>query len=652
MAAKRARLTSHRPAGNALFMVLITVISIVGCDKGHSLELTGFTEEVSTAVPWQFQQYQFRRSAHFLAWQPGTKGLLYRDGKRIYSLDSPGGSPQLYHHFRRKTPAYVHIGQAAGANRIFFTRDHKGLEDYQVYSIAAGGRIAKRHSHARHRSTSPVTDPTGRLLVFKSNLDEPGRIDLFCREVGSRTPARKLLPGISDQGRLLDWSADSGRLLVTKARSVTQASLYLVDIQAQQAREIRDLPSVAFTLAQFLPGSDDLLWVSNEGGDYQRLFLFDAATGLHRPITPALQEDIIALDVAPDGASVAFATLREGQSAVYWMVLDEQLPHEVPELPIGVVTALEYHPKGAQVAIGMRGRDWPAEVFSFRFPDNQLLRWTNAGSSRIGEVAFSKPRLFYYPTFDSLSGAPRMIPAFQYRPVRKKGPFPVVVNLHGGPESQALPVYSPWKQWLVNELGVVVIEPNFRGSAGYGTAFLQLDDGMQRTDVVQDIGALLDWIAVQPDLDARKVLVSGESYGGYLALASAIDYPDRLRAVICGFGVGDWVGFLSNTRPYRRGLRRAEFGDERQDSVRRFLQRISPLQHTDRIACPVLLLAGQNDPRVPLSNFRALVEALDRHGKDFKAVLGLGEGHGFVRKANVRAKLNIEIDFIREQLLR
>jgi dipeptidyl aminopeptidase/acylaminoacyl peptidase len=186
----------------------------------------------------------------------------------------------------------------------------------------------------------------------------------------------------------------------------------------------------------------------------------------------------------------------------------------------------------------------------------------------------------------------------------------------------------------VNELGAAVVAPNVRGSAGYGKDYLKLDNGMKRKDSVKDIGALLDWIAEQPDLDPEHVVVYGGSYGGYMVLASAVDYSDRLAGAVDIVGVSNFVTFLENTEDYRRDLRRAEYGDERDPEMRAFLESIAPSNHADKITKPLFIIQGANDPRVPASESEQMLASVRANETAAWYLLARDEGHGFNKKSN------------------
>jgi len=246
---------------------------------------------------------------------------------------------------------------------------------------------------------------------------------------------------------------------------------------------------------------------------------------------------------------------------------------------------------------------------------------------------FVEPELFHFPAPGLLPGSQFNMPGFIYTP-RGRGPFPVVIFIHGGPESQFRPSFNSVVQMWAAQLGVAVVAPNVRGSLGYGRGYLVLDDGLRREDAVGDIGALLDWIAAQKHLDASKVAVFGASYGGYMALACAVHYSDRLVAAVDRAGISNFVTYLEDTSDYRQDLRRFEYGDERDPEMRAFLESISPLNNVERIRIPLLIVQGQNDPAVPVSESEQMVSALREAGQTVWYMNALNEGHGYERKEN------------------
>jgi dipeptidyl aminopeptidase/acylaminoacyl peptidase len=237
-------------------------------------------------------------------------------------------------------------------------------------------------------------------------------------------------------------------------------------------------------------------------------------------------------------------------------------------------------------------------------------------------------------------------------PARFSGKRPVLIEIHGGPSAQATLGFNGRLNYLVNELGIALIEPNVRGSSGFGKTFIGLDDGLKREDSVKDVGALLDWIARQPDLDAGRIVVQGGSYGGYMALAVAVHYGDRIRGAIDAVGISHFVTFLERTESYRRDLRRVEYGDERDPAMREFLHRISPLTNAARIGTPLFVIHGRNDPRVPVQEAERIVATLKRNGVPVWSMIAANEGHGFAKKDNADYAFYARVLFLEQMLLR
>jgi dipeptidyl aminopeptidase/acylaminoacyl peptidase len=182
-------------------------------------------------------------------------------------------------------------------------------------------------------------------------------------------------------------------------------------------------------------------------------------------------------------------------------------------------------------------------------------------------------------------------------------------------------------------LGFAVVAPNVRGSSGYGKSFFALDKGMLREDAVKDLGALLVWLGLDSRFDAKHVVVSG----GYLALATLVNYGDRLRGAVDFAGITDFIGFMGTTAPYLQGQERANYGDERDTDMRAYLRRISPLTGADRISRPLLDVHGKNDPRVPVSQSDELANRLRSRGGTVWILKAADEGHAFGKRQNLDA---------------
>jgi dipeptidyl aminopeptidase/acylaminoacyl peptidase len=289
-----------------------------------------------------------------------------------------------------------------------------------------------------------------------------------------------------------------------------------------------------------------------------------------------------------------------------------------------------------------------ADAYSLDVTTGKVDRWTMSETGGLVATNLNEQQLVRWKSFDG-----RTISGFLYRPAAKfNGKRPVIIDIHGGPEGQSRPSFQGSYNYFLNELGVAVIYPNVRGSTGYGKTFLSLDNGFKREDSYKDIGALLDWIKTRPDLDADRVMVTGGSYGGHMTLAVATYYPDRIACALAYVGPSNLVTFLENTSAYRRDLRRVEYGDERDPKMREFLTRIAPANNVQKIRKPLFVVAGANDPRVPVTESEQMVKAVRGHGTPVWYLMAKDEGHGFAKKKNNDYLLYSTILFAREYLLK
>ena len=355
--------------------------------------------------------------------------------------------------------------------------------------------------------------------------------------------------------------------------------------------------------------------------------------------------------ISDDRSRVAFTVNEDGMNVLYLMDAKTFAFEKVSGLPVGLIGGLSFSPDASTLAMTLNTAKTPSDTFILDLKGSatkhgELARWTYSEVGGLDTSLFSEPELVRYKTFDD-----RMIPAFVYKP-NKQGPHPVIISIHGGPEGQFRPAFRSTFQLWMDKLGAAVIAPNVRGSAGYGKEYINLDNGFKREDSVKDIGALLDWIATQPDLDQERVAVFGGSYGGYMVLASSVHYSDRLKAAVDIVGISNFVTFLKNTKDYRRDLRRVEYGDERIPEMHDHLQKISPSNNVDKINVPMFVVQGQNDPRVPVTEADQIVAALREKGKQVWYMNALNEGHGYRKKENRDVYTQAVVMFFEEHLVK
>jgi dipeptidyl aminopeptidase/acylaminoacyl peptidase len=298
-----------------------------------------------------------------------------------------------------------------------------------------------------------------------------------------------------------------------------------------------------------------------------------------------------------------------------------ELRREVPLPGRGVVEHPVFSPDGALLAFSFSSPVEPHDVYLYDLDAETLTRLTTS-PREVEPDALVQPTLHRFESFDGES-----VPVFLFEP-DGDGPFPVVVTVHGGPESQWLPwfapSFAPLTQYLVSR-GYAVAAPNVRGSTGYGKRYEHLDDIEKRLDSVADLASLHDWLSARPNIDGDRAVVYGRSYGGYMVLAALALQPERWAAGIECVGIASLVTFLENTSPYRRAAREREYGSL--DNDRAFLTEASPMTHIDAIRAPLFIQHGRNDPRVPVSESEHIHAVLERKGIPSELLIFEDEGH-------------------------
>jgi dipeptidyl aminopeptidase/acylaminoacyl peptidase len=403
----------------------------------------------------------------------------------------------------------------------------------------------------------------------------------------------------------------------------------VVDIASGRATRLTPaLPRASVRLARFAAAGRTVLVATDREDEHVTLLALDRATGAWRALTRGLAANVEGLAVLPDGHTAVVALNVAGVSELHRLDLRTGARRPLPGIPEGVISGLRAARAAPVIGFTVSAATAPPDACAYDLAAERLSRLTHAERAGLPEPTLVRPEVIAVPSFDGLR-----VPALVYRP-RRPGPHPVLIWLHGGPEAQARPAWSALLQHLVTGVGIAVIQPNVRGSDGYGKTYLALDDGVRREGAIRDVGAVLDHVARQPDLDARRVAVLGGSYGGYLALASLVAHGRRIRAGVDVVGISDLATFLGRTAAYRRDLRRAEYGDERDPAVRAVLDRISPLRQAHRIRSALLVAQGANDPRVPRAESEQIVRAVRRAGGEVWYLLAHREGHGFRRQAS------------------
>jgi dipeptidyl aminopeptidase/acylaminoacyl peptidase len=593
------------------------------------------------------------RSASFRSWHPLRREMLigtrFGNTTQIHLVKMPGGARRQLTF--RAEPASGGAFRPKTGECFIFAQDTGGGEFYQLYRYdLTDGRVTLL-TDGKSRNTGARWSKSGRQLAYASTLRNGKDNDIYVMNPDDPKSARRVFEASGGGWAVLEWSADERRLILGEYLSANESRLHLLDLTTGQAQRLspQDPDKVVWAGAAFAADERSIFTTTDRGHEFTRLARLDVETRAVSFIDLGVAWDVESFDLSPDGAKLAVVTNEDGASVL--RVLDARSGTETlrPKLPVGVIGGVSWHEDSRTLGFSLNAARSPTDAWSLDTESAELTRWTESETGGLDASQFAEPELVRIESFDGLK-----MSGFLFRPNARKfpGARPCMINIHGGPEGQSRPVFQARYNYFMEELGVALFYPNVRGSEGYGKTFLTLDNGFKREDSVRDIGAFLDALARDPGLDAARFGVMGGSYGGYMTLASMIHHGPRLRCGIDSVGISNFLTFLKNTQDYRRDLRRVEYGDERDPAMAAFLEKISPTKRAAEIKKPLFIVQGKNDPRVPVTEARQMVEAVRAAGGTVAYLEAADEGHGFAKKANADALFLAEVAFLREHLLK
>ncbi len=518
------------------------------------------------------------------------------------------------------------------ADLLLVSGDVGGNERTQLYTLSAdGATLAALTGRPDVIYTFGAWSPDGSRIIYSSNERDPRYFDIYERHM--ITGETRQLLRHDGTNHALVYSPDGRQALISRQESNIRNQLILLDTSTGETRVLTPLPDAGPAQHLMPAWSADrrgLYLLSNRGRQFRSLAYLDLAT-TEMTYLSDLSWDIELLAVTRDGACMATVTNEDGYALLELFDVTpgwgQRTTLNAPTLPRGVVQDITWSQDGAKLAITLTTSDDSADIWVWDTNVGVVHRATQSAMGGIPRSAFVSPSLIHYPTFDG-----REIPAFLYMPRGEQARgLPVVIIVHGGPESQARPGFDPVTQYLVGR-GYSVLVPNVRGSTGYGYEYQSLDDVRRRMDSVADLKYAALWLRESGIADPRRIAVMGGSYGGFMVLAALTTYPDLWAAGVDIVGVANFVTFLENTGPWRRRLRESEYGSLEHD--REFLEQISPIRSVDRITAPLFVVHGANDPRVPVGEAEQIVSALRAREVPVEYLRFEDEGHGLVKRAN------------------
>lgn len=640
----------------ALFLVIMACSVAVKAQDDFvkpsaELEMSGIPP-IPKSLAGDVSRYTHIYGLPLAGWAPEKRELWVKgifQVTHISSISSPGEKPKTINHIFGRGIYDIYI-QPQG-HYLIYNQDKDGAEKFQMhlYHFQTGKTTLLSDNNAR--DTEFVWSNNGEQVAYSSTAGGKG-VSLYL--ITPLKPESKRLLVRSDDNYLkaYAWSPDDKLVAYCEFMSMDAARLWVINVETGVKTLLSDQSSNEdyYSFPRFSKDGNGLFVKTNYRSDVNRIAYVNLATRRYEFLKTAEKWDVEEFQVSPDGKSMAFSVNEDGMSRLYLYDIATKRKKTVSGLPFGIVSGLTWNKTSTDCAFNFKSSKAPNDIYSVAVATGTVERWFQSYSNGMDLDQFPTPptpELVRWKSFDE-----RTISGFMYRPSRQyPGKRPVIIDLHGGPSEQVRPGYIYADNYLVNDLGVVKIYPNYRGSRGYGKTFVNLDNGLRREGAIKDIGALLDWIKSRPDLDPEKVLVQGASYGGFMALAVAIQYTNRIRASIVEYGISEWISFINNPDVNFRDLWRAEYGDERDPKVHDYLIRLSPLYSIKQNNKPMFLIHGSKDTRVPIQQAEVILAAMKHTQVPIWHLFGKKEGHGFRKFDNWEIKTMAIILFIQEHLI-
>ena len=639
-----------------IILILLTSTFVHAQVETRTLNNGNLILEDVPYVPEEIRQelkgYQNIRSASFRGFKPDNEGVFistrFGDVGQLHVVEKPLGMRKQLTFFDEPIGS---VSVQPDGELIAFTMDSGGSENAQIYVMNPENGRTVLVSDGKSRNGSVLWSRDGDKIAYGTTRRNGASNDVWVMDY--KYPDQAKMVFASPDGTSwtpADWSKDSKKILLQNYISVTSSRIFILDTETGEKELVTNEENSSNLALAFGASGRGFFFLTDQFGQFRQLAYKSLTNGRVKIISEEIPWNIEGFAISKDRKRAAFTANEGGLSVLYLMDARSFKFKKVEMENKGLIGGIKFSNDGKKLGLSLNSAKSPSETYIVNLGKRNLeyldvIQWTESEVGGLNTDEFVLPNLITFKSFDDLE-----VPAFIYKPKNIKEPVPVIITIHGGPESQYRPRFSSSIQQWVKRLGAAVIAPNVRGSNGYGKDYLKMDNGYKREDSVKDIGALLEWVETQPDLDSDRVAVIGGSYGGYMVLASAVYYSDKLVGAVDRVGISNFVTFLENTEDYRRDLRRVEYGDERDPEMRAFLEKISPNNNVTEIDIPLLVVQGENDPRVPVTESEQVVEALRNEDKTVWYMNALNEGHGFRKKENSDVSQQVTLMFFEKYL--
>jgi dipeptidyl aminopeptidase/acylaminoacyl peptidase len=576
----------------------------------------------------------------YLHVRKASNPIYHPTGKRVSFITDYTGLPQVWELMNEQgwpsqasftEERIIFITYIAGTTNRIIGMDEGVNEKQQLFLLKENGELKPLTNSPDHIHHYGGNSPDGKWISWSSNRRHATYFDIYVQNLETL----EIRQVFSDDGNYypLKWSPNGEALLISKSNTNLDNNLGLLELKTGEVTwlTVHD-GEASFDRPQFSSEGKHLYFLSNKDREFTALATMEISTKEIVWLDDS-NWDLEELTMSPDKKLLAYTINEGGVSRGVLYHLETNVKHSW-ETQTGVITELSFSPDNSKLAFVFNGPTNPSDIWELDLHTLETRQLTFVSQSPVVQPKLIEPELIKFSSFDGLE-----VPAFLYKPKNAEGKLPVVVFVHGGPESQIRAVYNPFLQFFLNH-GYAVCTPNVRGSTGYGKTYSHLDDVRKRMDSIKDLTSLAEWLKEEGIADPNKIAIMGRSYGGFAVLAAITHYPEIWSAAIDIVGISSFRTFLEKTSPWRRKLREAEYGSIENDGE--FFDEIDPIHHVDKINCPLMVLHGANDPRVPIEETEQIVDELRARNQPVTYIRFEDEGHFFMKlKNNITAYTSV-----------
>ncbi|WP_103106217.1 S9 family peptidase [Brevibacillus reuszeri] len=535
----------------------------------------------------------------------------------------------------------VEVDHSPCGTKTIVGMDCKGDERQQFFLLTENGTNVKPLTEApAYFHYFGGWSPCSQKIAWSSNRRHPRCFDIFVQDV--ETGEYEEVFRYDGRCDPVGWLPDGTGLIFSVQETNIDNSLYLLHLQTKAAQKLPICTHNArYHSLQLTKDGKQGYLVTDRDENTMALCRFSLDNADLQPLVHVPKWDIEEVKLSADEKTLAFSINEGGRSTLSLLQVDDKQWQKIENVPQGVITSLSWITED-QLGFVLKSPTLPGDVWTYTISTNTSKQVTTIGRSEAIEATLIEPELRSFASFDGLE-----VPYFLYAKEQKEN-SPVVIYVHGGPESQIRAEYHPVFQYLANQ-GFTVVAPNVRGSMGYGREYVKLDDVRKRMDSVADLAWLVKDLSKLETVNSHAIGIMGRSYGGFMVLAALTHYPDLWAAGVDIVGISHFRTFLENTGEWRRKLREVEYGSLEHDSD--FFEEIAPLNHSEKIKAPLLVFHGRNDTRVPVTEAEQLVADMQDRGQQVNLHIFEDEGH-FTEKLDNHITLNQKItQFFMQQLM-